>query len=331
MSPEPTFGAVLAGKLAVDFTKDLISAVAGKVRRQFKAPELEAALRECVQSALEKAIQSVSVPESLQDFGDEGRGHLYDLLRDFLRSEEVCFEIANLIDPRPDTELDFAAVVKSLEDQGFEYVHFPDFDLASFLSAFAREFYAAAARRAELQGVLQLHLLAELASATVRSVQATESLQTGRMARQLEELNSNVRQVLEGGSEQPLLKVIQVFLSEGSSQAYLGYEALTAALNQQGYALSLYPPGQRLEIIGHTLADDRALTASRLDALQGAAAQLRDAILESQLQDQELDELETRYRQHLVRWFENLTFQGMMRSPGCSHGSSARSDSVPKL
>ena len=304
----------LVSAIAVDLTTQLISEAAGSIRRRFKDPARKEALQETVRGALERAFESVATPESLAEFGDEGRQHLKDLFEELLLgSEEVVENLAQLIDPRPDTKLDFDDLLAAMEAQGFERGRFPDLDLAGFFRTFAREFYALAAENDELRKTLDTRLLGQLLGETSRVARATEATaeNTGLMASELAEL----KQLAQAGSEKRLLQVVQVFLGAGSISALAGYETLVAALNDQGLALSLDASGELLEIEGGNLSGDQALPAARRNALESAAMKLRRAVVSHRPDESELAQLETRYRQHLIRWFENLTFQGMMRAP----------------
>ena len=302
MSPEPTFLGAVATKIAVDLTKDVLSAAARSVRRKFDRPETRKALDDAVHAALETSLEPL-----------KHEPHLQGLLEDFLKHEDVVDELANLVDPRPDKALDFNSLVASLREQGFVRSDFPDFKLAAFLDTFAREFYVAVARTEELQKVLELRILAGLLGEASRTADAAEEIaaNTGSMAAELAEL----KQLAKEGSEDRLVQVVNLFVSEGSIPALQGYEVLVAALNDQGLALNLDPVREVLEIEGGSFMDEKALPLARRNALETAAMKLRREVVEHPPSADELDALEERYRQHLVRWFENLTFQGMMRAP----------------
>ncbi len=255
----------------------------------------------------------MATPASPADYGEHGNAHLRGLLEEFLSSDDVVDELAKLVDPRPDTAIDFASLVASMEERGFDRSHFPDFDLAAFLYAFAREFHALAAAHGELQEMLKVRLLGQLLGEAGRTANATEEIagHTGAMASELREL----KQLVRAGPEHKLLQVVQIFAGAGSASALEGYEALVAALSDQGLALSLDAGGEVLEIDGGTFAGERALPPARRGALESAAMELRRAVVSVEPTEGELAQLETRYRRHLIRWFSNLTFQGMMRAP----------------
>ncbi len=91
-----------------------------------------------------------------------------------------------------------------------------------------------------------------------------------------------------------------------------GLRLLQKTVNAAGYDVEVDREGQ-LRIAGQP-SEERALPPARLGALERVAAELRRAVDSRQPSADDLDALAERYRQHVVRWFQHLSFQGMTPS-----------------
>ncbi len=83
-------------------------------------------------------------------------------------------------------------------------------------------------------------------------------------------------------------------------------------MHDAGYDLDIDPEG-RVRIAGQP-PEGRALPPARLQALEKVAVILRQAVRAQPPSEADLDALAERYRHHVVRWFQHLTFQGMTPS-----------------
>jgi hypothetical protein len=160
-----TFLPGLGEKIALSLTLDLVKASAAVVRRRLGKSDADKALQAAIAQALDEALASIDVPADLS-------AHYEGLLQDFFRREEVIVELAQLLDPRPDVELDFAVLTEQFETE-HDRASLEHLDLATFLRAFASAFYGAAASREALKGSLEMKLLGEMVKRMGLTVQAT--------------------------------------------------------------------------------------------------------------------------------------------------------------
>jgi HEAT repeat protein len=306
MSPTPTFWTALAGKLVLDMTSGLLKAAAGAVRRRLSSPEAEKALRAAVQEALETSLSDLPMSAELKD-------HYEELLRRCFIQEAVLEELAQLIDPRPGCEINFEALARDMEKEiDPEYV--VDLDLQQFLRSFASAFYSAAGSKDELRANLQLKVLGEIlvrsgvtAGASLRTADAAEAV-----AMEVKQIRGLLQRFLEAAAP------AQEFLEaagrvQGFLPAFQSYELIATGLLQAGYALGIDAAGHvEIEVDPNR---PKTLPSAGIEALQRVVSGFREQILGQAPGPEELRALEERFRQHVVRWFESLTFQGLMRSP----------------
>src|SRR6185436_15398237 len=136
-----------------------------------------------------------------------------------------------------------------------------------------------------------------------------------RSADSLDEIKILLRGVVTGKAElDELRRMVEAARGEGFLAAYRTFEAIGAGLLKEGIDFGVNAAGV-LEIASSVPSASRELPPGRLEAVRLLAGELRQTVVEHRPNAEELDALEERYRQHVVRWFENLTFQGMMRAP----------------
>lgn len=293
-----TFLPGLGEKIALGLTMDLVKASAAVVRRRLGKSAADKALQAAIAQALDEALASIDVPVDLS-------GHYASLLEDFFRREEVVAELAQLLDPRPDVELDFAAVTKQFETE-HDRATLGHLDLTAFLRAFASAFYGAAASQEALKGNLEMKLLGEMVKRTGLTVQATE-----RTAAATEVMTVLLQQYLEDqNGKDALFRAVLEAQGQGMLAAFQAFEGIAAGMFKAGFDFGVGRTGM-IEIGG----DLKALPPAQAETIRTLAGDLRRTVLDATPGPAELDALEQRYRQHIIRWFESLQFQGLMRTP----------------
>lgn len=289
----------LGEKIAITLTLDLVKASAAVVRRKLARSEETSALQRAVAAALGEAIAAVDVPEAL-------RTHYEHLLESFFSRETVVAELAQLLDPRPDIEIDFAALkeefARELEPGTLQHL-----ELDSFLRLFASAFYAAAAHEPALRNNLEMKLLGEMVSRTGGVLKATE-----RAAEASERMSALLARYLEDQTARaPLAQAVHAARDQGMFTSFQAFEAIAAGMFKAGFDFGVGRSGA-IEI---GAAAARPQLPAQVESIRTMADELRRTILAAEAGPAELDALEMRYRQHVIRWFESLQFQGLMRTP----------------
>jgi HEAT repeat protein len=318
VSPGAVIAAIAEG-IAANLVTELLRTSTGKVRRGFDDRDARAALDAAVAEALCEAL-TAALPSS----GDPLlRGHYESLLGRFFARETVVEELAEFLDPRPGAKPNPEVLKRELGECGCDPSLLVGFDPVRFETAFIQAFYSAAGRQLALQGRIEIRLLGEMveslgaatrqqervAEAAERTAEATE-----RTADKVGELVALLPGVLGGAlPEQRLLSTAQEVEREGFLPAWSAQEGLARQLLREGVDLSFEEDGTiDLRESGSAAT---SLPPARLAAVATVLRMLRSAVLSHVPNAEELRELERRYRQHLARWFESLTFQGLMRSP----------------
>jgi hypothetical protein len=298
-----TFLFGLGEKIAIGLAADLVKASASKVRKLLSKGEAQKALEAAIAAALDDALTAVDLPEAEQ-------AHYEHVFEEFFRCEAVVDELAPLLDPRPDVELDLEALSRELREAGCDPESIQSFHLDDFLRRFASAFYAAAASQPALRDNLEMKLLGEMVSrmgvvahASERSAAATE-----RMSALMERFLKNQE---EGTA---LLAAGREALKQGFLPSLDFYEQIAAAMWGAGFDFGV---GRKdvIEIGGSTSPAARALPPAQVETLRKLAGDLRRTVLDHEPTAADLAALEKRYRQHLIHWFGNLQFQGLMRTP----------------
>lgn len=284
--------------------KGVLGEVAGSVRRKLSGDPAQAALKKAVFEALEGALQQSGLSPEVLD-------HSESFFRELFSTEAVHLELALLLDPRPDLSLDLDRLAQELEEGGLDYTTLPGFDLKKFLGAFAVAFYSAAGKQDSLRGVLDLKLLGLMVDRLGTIARSTDRMADGvdRLNENVEGLRRELPEFLAGRiGEAALLAAVYALGSAGMIPAFDGLRLLQKTVNEAGYDMVVNLEGQ-LSIAG--ASEERALPPARLGALEKVAAELRRAVDAQKPNLADLDALAERYRQHIVRWFQHLSFQGM--------------------
>ena len=294
---------------------NLLTELAGSVRRRLSGDPVHRALKAALSEALEAALEEAGL--SPEEFD-----HFESFFKDLFKEEAVFAELAQLLDPRPDRSLDFQKLAAELEEAGLDTTTLPGFDLEAFLRNFAVAFYSAAGRQEALRGILDLKLLGQItvgvktiAVWSERGARASERTADGveRLTGEVEELNGKIQRFLEGGvSEAGLRGAVFALQAAGLVPAFDGWRIVESTLLKSGYDIDIDKEG-RLRIAGQP-SEEKALPPAQLDTLRTVALDLRQAIAARSPSEADLDALAERYRQHIIRWFQNLTFHGMTPS-----------------
>ncbi|MCP4680204.1 MAG: NACHT domain-containing protein [Deltaproteobacteria bacterium] len=120
-----------------------------------------------------------------------------------------------------------------------------------------------------------------------------------------------IERLLRENRANDLSAVIRDAIEQGLGPVYSTLDNIGAILHKDGYDV-------QTDEVGTILIDDSATASSRLDQtlilkLQTDMTRLRKAITGRDPTEAELNELEQRYRQHIIRQFDRMSFQGMMR------------------
>lgn len=304
MSPVHPFLPGVAEKVAAGAVMSLLKASALGIRRSLGKGEEEKALRAAVTEALTEALES-------QELNEEMSEHYAGLLAEFFAREEAAIELSQLLDPRPNQAPDLNTLAQEFRMAGYDPDRMSGFDLDSFLRSFFSAFYAAAGRQPSLQEGINLKLLGTqlqqlgiVAEATVRTAEAAE-----RSADSLERL---LQEYMKGkAEEQELRRRVDAALGGGFLQAYRMFEGFRIGLLSAGLDLGVNAQGV-LEILGPV---SESSSSARLETVRALAGELRGAVLDHTPSEEDLNALEARYRQHVIRWFGHLEFRGLMRTP----------------
>jgi len=288
--------------------KGALGEAAGSVRRKLSGDPAQAALRKAVSEALVDALQQSGLSPETVDHAEGFFRHLFGL-------EAVQVELALLLDPRPNVTLNLHRLAEELEEGGLDCATLPGFDLERFLGAFAQAFYSAAGKQAALRDLLDLKLLGTMVDRLGTIARSTDRVADGvdRLNENVEGLRRELPEFVAGRtSETALLASVYTLASMGLIPAFDGLRLLQKTVNAAGYDVEVDREG-RLRIAGQP-SEERALPPARLGALEKVAAELRRAVAAQQPSAADLDALAERYRLHVVRWFQHLSFQGMTPS-----------------
>lgn len=313
MSSEAFVTAVVT-KVTAKWVGDLLEASALKVRSRFRDSETRVALVAALRTAIEKSLTGLPVPPLFASFPDGGE--FGDRLREMLSLEVVLGELCRLIDPRPEETPDLEVMLEAIAVES-DLEHFAGFDLRLFLGSLGREFAVAAAGEAKLQSVLELRTLNTIAAEMTRvaglggrAAAAAERTAAAieRSADRLDQLAEVVRRALAGnsGELQPLLQSI---INRSLAARIEAFSQVQDQLHSAGFGIE---PGDGDLILRPT---EGGVAPLWLSGLRQFVTVLLQSLEAAEPNEADLDQIEQRYRRHLLSWFENLTFQGMMRSP----------------
>lgn len=305
---EPFLTAV-ALKLAEKLAVELLSASANRVKRRFQNSERQKALTAALAEALKAALDSFALYDESLIIHYEG------LFTDFFGRSEVVEELARLLDPGPDQPIDLGLLRREFTDAGFDLTTLVGLNFDAFITRFVNAFYTSAAQEQALQGVIEIRILGQIAEKMKSVATGTERVAeaTEESADKLGEISTLVKSALDQQDvSNDLTEAIGTMLKEGFDKTYVGMENIVAAINSSGYDVVTDEAGQvTIKNQGRSASGP---DQNVLQQLQTTINQLREAIVGHQPNAQELDLLEERYRKHVIRWFERLTFIGMMQT-----------------
>ncbi len=164
-----------AGGVASDIAGRLLDAAGYQVKKRFRPEPQQDALNEAMAEAL-------LVTVSAQTDDPDLMAHYLTLFGEWSARDAVAGELSQVIDPRPDAEIDLDLLAAEFEASGYD----PDLlggDVVfqNVVAQFVSSFYDAAARQPTLQGQIEIGLLRGIAE---RAEEQVELLQ--RVADSLE-------------------------------------------------------------------------------------------------------------------------------------------------
>ncbi len=306
MTADP-FYVSFASSLAIRLGGNILDAVSRKVRDRFSGGPQKEALRAALQEGLENSLAAFHLEEVDQD-------HFSTLFEMFLFEESVIDELTHLVDPRPNSSLNLELLKEEFDKTGFDENTLIYFDFDTFISEFGEAFYIAAAKRTELQGTIEIGLLrssldhlGKINTYTKRTAFAAE-----QAAAATDEINDTLEKFLQGHAKMAdLATAIETAITRGFEQSYELQEKLITALYKNGYDITVSDGNV---VIGDSNRVENTVTLQELHELQTEISKLRQIVDNQKVKEENLSIIDTRYRNHIIRWFERLTFQGMMRT-----------------
>lgn len=294
---------VLIG-LATNMATKLIECTSRRVRRAMEVEARKAALIRATETALAQTFEQL--------IGDhEHLEHYLQLFGEWAEQDAVMDELYQLIEPGPQTQLDIEFLGEQFKALGYEPDRLGDVEFREVIRHFIGAFYHAVEGESELKGIIEVRLLRNIAE-RARAIEAASE----RTALALESHTEPIERTADAVED---LRVrfdeflIMMQHAMDYPKRFHALEATTTELRRIGYQVGFDEAGQA-QISGEALEGVVDIGYPLLRQLTSAITRLRHAIVEYEPSDEELDALEERYREHLIRWFEHLTFRGMMRT-----------------
>jgi hypothetical protein len=306
MANEPLY-ITLASSLAIKLASELLGATTRRVREKFSGDSRQKALEAALQEGLENSLAVFHLADLNQD-------HFSSLFENFLFQPEVIDELTRFIDPHPNTSLDVELLRELFNQSDFDETTLQFFSFDTFIVKFGEAFYSAAAKQSELQGGIEIGLLRSTVDQLTNVTRYTQrtAIATEKTAIAVDEISSTLEKFLQGqGKITDLTEVIEQAIIRGFEQSYELQEKLIAVLYKSGYDISVINGNV---IIGESNKAENIVTLKERLELETEISRLRQVIDNQKVKEENLSIIESRYRQHIIRWFERLTFQGMMRS-----------------
>ena len=298
------------GGVAGELTIRLLDNVGYQVKKKFQEEPQKIAVNKAFAQALYETFSRFTDNQNILV-------HYISIFGEWTSVEIVAGELGQLIDPRPESKLDLELLAGEFKNLGYDpnYLGLP-VEFEEIVSDFAQFFFdAAAANEEELKGVIEIKLLrgiiGQLTSvnlAALRTAAATEN-----MADDVEDIKSLIHDLVEGAkTEKDLHESIQSAIEQGFTGQHELMENIASSLQKVGYDVGFDAQGFA-EIVGGHLEGNQLITPEVIRELQNEISLLRQAIVGHAPSDEELDFLESKFRTHIIQWFQDLTFQGMMR------------------
>jgi HEAT repeat protein len=302
MTPETAWLSSYTSKIAADLTMRLVGAVGRRVARPFQEEPRRRALQEALEEGLSSAIERFPL-------ASEHRDHYLDIFQGFMKRDAVIEELTQVIDPRPDSSLDMDLLRREFVDAGFDpgHIEFPE-----VISRFVAAFYDAAAKKAELQGAIEIALLRKITENT-GAQQAMLERQTKAVERSADQGGRIVdltEQMLLGQLKMnELLEAVQHDDAAQPGRGFDIYQQLAAGLGRQGVYIT-FDAGDHPVIT--TTGIDITPTID-ISPLKDLLDDLRRVIVRpvEQLSPEELAAREERYRGLIKTSYCNLRLEGL--------------------
>jgi hypothetical protein len=184
--------------VAAKLTADLIAVSAKKVQKLFSDGPRQQALNQ----AMGKAFHAMA--SGLSDDPDETK-HYIGIFSEWMKRDLVAEELAQVIDPRPDSPIDMKLLRSEFEAQGYA----PDglgkgVDFETCIVRFVEAFCSAAELEPELQDQIKLRYLAELASNTRQLVDDSK-----RQSDSLKRIEARIAPDLSGLQRNYLQRIVE--------------------------------------------------------------------------------------------------------------------------
>jgi hypothetical protein len=303
------FYITLASALAIHLGENLLDATTRRVREKFSGDARKQALTKALREGLENAFAAFHLEDVEQD-------HFSTLFEKFIGEQNVVDEFTHLIDPRPNTPLNLELLRNEFNALGFDDKTLAIFSFDLFIQQFGEEFYTAAAKQTELQGAMEIGLLREtvtqlkdISTYTERTAAAVE-----QTAVATDEISEIMEKFLLGQAKMTELSAaMERVTTKGFEQIFVLLEKMLMQLNKSGYGISINDVNNGNVIIGDSNQVE-GISKNSLADLQAEINRLRQNVISHEPSAEDLQVIEKRYRQHIITWFEHLTFQGMMRT-----------------
>lgn len=236
---------------ASELVTGILKAAGSRVAKVFAPEEKRRALGDAMNAALSKAIAVFPVDAYT-------RLHYEDIFHTFLSDETVLEELALLVDPHSGRYLNVDLLREQFMAAGYDPDLLPDVDFVQFIGVFSEVFYEEAAQRDQLQGVIEINLLRDMAHGIRHMEDDAQAIRTS-----IEQTTIHTQELPE------IRALMEQLVSEAGKSA------------ERILELSRVSISRRVESPGN----------------------------------EELNALEKRLRQHYIRWFAPLSFQGIMPTP----------------
>lgn len=153
-----------AGGLAADMVGRLLGAAGYQVQKRFRPGPQQAALNGAMAEALLLTVRRQTDDPILQ-------GHYLDLFGQWTYRDAVAGELSQVIDPRPDAEIDLDLLAAEFEAAGYDPNLLGDVGFQDVVAQVVANFYDAASRQPALQGKIEIGLLRGIAGRAEEQVQ----------------------------------------------------------------------------------------------------------------------------------------------------------------
>ncbi len=311
MAADP-FYITLAASLATHLAEKLLDATTRRVREKFSGDKQKQALTTALQEGLETSLSSFHLEKVDED-------HFNSMFEDFLYKPVVIDELTHIIDPRPSAEIDLNFLLSEFTAEGFDSETLIYFDFETFIVLFCESFYDSAAKQPELQGAIQIGLLRkvvdqikDISKKAERTASASE--QTATATTQIaDEFSPLMERFLRGQAHvNEVIEVIQKITQQGFAQIYELLEKIVSTLQKSGFDVE--PADDYVRVSGDKTQTEGLPGQNDIRVLQVEISRLRQSVDRHQPNEADLALIKDRYCQHIINWFERLTFQGMMRT-----------------